>query len=387
MCQLTLGSIPLDMSSGPGLGLERHFSTRPAERIAGGHASVTFRDPSTGTVIVAYGHFDAQDPEHDTMHEFSVTTVTGALLMAWTDLHEPLSTLTRALDGSRGFGALFEALMKESNVVTGTQQADVLDGGGANDILDGGGGDDVLAGGEGDDTLTGGDGDDAIDGGAGTDSVVFAGERAAYRIEYGPDGWRVRAHTGGEGVEGGEGGDHLVGVERLVFADAAYDLVAPSPEVSPAYGASAAFLFDPVFYRLAHAAVGGDASPADALQHYLEDGCHVGCTPNAWFDAAFYAARWGDLAALDLDAGMLFTHYNLYGIWEGRCAAPAFERFDGARYLTDNPDVAAYVDAHLGDFLGSRDNGALAHFLLFGSGEARAAYDLLGAPIDLGYVV
>ena len=345
MCQLDLGSIPLDMLSGRGLGIERYFSDRPAEPTSANHASMTFRDPSTGTLVVVYGHFGEDDAEHGVMHEFSITTASGALLMAWSDLHEPVSTLTRALDGSRDFGALFDALLGESNVITGTQHADV------------------------------------IDGGAGTDSVVFTGARAAYRIEHDVDGWQVHARTGGEGS------DRLVGIERLVFDDAAFDLVAPPQLEMPAYGTSSAFLFDPVFYRLAHASVGDDASPGDALQHYLDEGCFAGCAPNAWFDAAFYAARWHDLAALDLDAGMLFTHYNLYGVWEGRCAAPEFEHFDGARYLADNPDVAAYVDAHLGDFLGSRDNGALAHYLLFGSAEQRAAFDLSGASIDLGYVV
>lgn len=80
-------------------------------------------------------------------------------------------------------------------------------------------------------------------------------------------------------------------------------------------------------------------------------------------------------------------HYNLYGVWEGRSAGPKFDQFDGPRYLAENPDVAAYVNSHLPDFLGSATNGAIAHFLIYGAGESRLAYDLIGQAIDLGYVV
>ncbi|HQP68095.1 MAG TPA: hypothetical protein PK072_15740, partial [Quisquiliibacterium sp.] len=85
---------------------------------------------------------------------------------------------------------------------------------------------------------------------------------------------------------------------------------------------------------------------------------------------------------LALDDATLFLHYNLYGVWEGRSAAPRFESFDGARYLAQNPDVAAYVDGHLADFLGSRSNGALAHYLIYGADEGRVAFDLAGGAID-----
>jgi hypothetical protein len=93
------------------------------------------------------------------------------------------------------------------------------------------------------------------------------------------------------------------------------------------------------------------------------------------------AARWPDLGALGLDDATLFRHYNRFGVWEGRSPGPAFDRFDGERYLRENPDVAAYVDAHLPDFLGSRRNGAIAHFLLYGAPEGRLAYDEAGAPV------
>ncbi len=74
-------------------------------------------------------------------------------------------------------------------------------------------------------------------------------------------------------------------------------------------------------------------------------------------------------------------------MWEGRSAGPAFDHFDGNRYLTDWPDVAAYVDANLPAFLGSRTNGAIAHFIIYGANEQRTAYDTGGALIDMGYIV
>jgi hypothetical protein len=52
-----------------------------------------------------------------------------------------------------------------------------------------------------------------------------------------------------------------------------------------------------------------------------------------------------------------------------------------------HPDVAAYVDSHLPQFLGSRSNGAIAHYVIYGQHELRPAFDLVGQPIDLGYTV
>jgi hypothetical protein len=57
------------------------------------------------------------------------------------------------------------------------------------------------------------------------------------------------------------------------------------------------------------------------------------------------------------------------------------------RDFTDNPDVAAYVDAYIGDFLGSRSNGAIAHDVIYGQHEQRLAFDLVGQPIHLEYSI
>ena len=106
-----------------------------------------------------------------------------------------------------------------------------------------------------------------------------------------------------------------------------------------------------------------------------------------WFDADYYANRWDDLKQLNLTPDILFMHYNLYGVWEGRSAGPMFDRYDGDRYLTDNPDVAAYVDAYVNDFLGSRTNGAIAHYIIYGADEGRVAYDLDGNQIESAILV
>lgn len=123
------------------------------------------------------------------------------------------------------------------------------------------------------------------------------------------------------------------------------------------------------------------------LQHYTNSGAAQGKLPNSWFDANYYKSRWSDLTPLNLDNSTLFQHYNLFGVWEGRSAGPKFDRFDGSRYLSENPDVAAYVDGNLPAFLGSRSNGAIAHFIIYGSSEQRVAYDASGVMIDMGYVV
>ena len=59
-----------------------------------------------------------------------------------------------------------------------------------------------------------------------------------------------------------------------------------------------------------------------------------------------------------------------------------FDHLDGNRYLTANPDVAAYVDANLPAFLGSRINGAIAHFVIYGANEGRTADSVEGLRID-----
>lgn len=92
--------------------------------------------------------------------------------------------------------------------VTGTVQADKLAGGDGNDSLFGDLGNDML---------TGGAGDDTLDGGGGIDMAAYAGASQAYTVQRVP---------GGLTVQGQEGTDSLVRVERVKFSDGimAYDV-------------------------------------------------------------------------------------------------------------------------------------------------------------------
>jgi len=184
-----------------------------------------------------------------------------------------------------------------------------------------------------------------------------------------------------------EGTDELSAMEQLQFSDVSLSLVNLAHARAPEYGQDKGFLFDGVYYLLANQALGATLTLDNALDSYLNTGGAQHLSPNSWFDAAYYAARWPDLAALQLPDATLFVHYNLFGVWEGRSAGPKFDRFDGNRYLAENPDVAGYVDANLPAFLGSRSNGAIAHFIIYGAEELRVAHDTNGAVVDMGYVV
>ena len=261
----------------------------------------------------------------------------------------------------------------------GTDGDDLLEGGAGDDLIEGLAGNDTVAAGAGDDTLVGGAGDDILDGGPGSDTAVFAGARQEYTVQRSGQTLTVSG--------GSDGSDTLSSFEHLQFADQTIGLVPLPTEHPPDYGKDVGFLFDEVYYLLANPDLAGTVTPQDALAHYLGGGAAQGRDPNSWFDPAYYANRWQDLQALNLDDATLFMHYNLFGVWEGRSAGPKFDQFDGNRYLTDWPDVALYVDANVDDFLGSRSNGAIAHFIIYGADEQRLAYDTTGALVDTGYVL
>lgn len=128
------------------------------------------------------------------------------------------------------------------------------------------------------------------------------------------------------------------------------------------------------------------AQPGNAgkslLQHYVDAGAALNLQPSPYFDPKFYAQRWPDLNT-GFDNTDLFAHWVKFGMAEGRAAVLGLNNFNGARYLAENPDVAAYVNAHLPDFLGSVSNGALAHYVKFGASEQRVAFDLSGGTIQL----
>ncbi|HQD81682.1 MAG TPA: hypothetical protein PK929_01325 [Quisquiliibacterium sp.] len=290
----------------------------------------------------------------------------GRFLVVWNDRYA-----TTNADAS-GYSVRAQLFNARGNTHEGTDGADALVAGA---------GDDALFGHAGNDTLTGAGGFDLLNGGLGTDAAAFTSPSGAYRVEHSGTRWLVTHDTGQDGT------DTLVSIEQLRFADKTFELVRPAASGVPAYGAIRDFLFDPVHYLLDNADLVPSVTPATAAQHYFAHGAAEGRAPNAWFDATWYENRWADLRTLHLDDATLFMHYNLYGVWEGRSAGPRFDTFDGTRYLRDNPDVAAYVDAFIGDFLGSRTNGAIAHYVIYGANEQRAAYDLAGTPIPSGYTI
>jgi len=234
------------------------------------------------------------------------------------------------------------------------------------------------------DLIQGSNNNDSIDGGAGTDTQLFTGNLSDYTITYNR---ALGAATVTDRRTSGDGIDSLVNIEKLQFLDRTIDLISPALSSTPSYGKTPSFLFDPVYYLLKNPELIPSVSLSAAYSNYIQTGAAAGEAPNNWFDSTYYASRWSDLKSLNLDAATLFSHYNLYGVWEGRSAGPMFDKFDGTRYLKENPDVAGYVDAYVKDFLGSRINGAIAHYIIYGANESRKAYDTTGQLIEQSFTV
>ncbi|MEP6790257.1 MAG: DUF4214 domain-containing protein [Ramlibacter sp.] len=154
---------------------------------------------------------------------------------------------------------------------TGSAFDDVLLGNAGDNVLSGGAGDDTLDGEGGNDILLGGDGNDhfhvgagsglvAIDGGAGDDTVVFAGQRADYRIGDAHGEVTVSRLADPASVI------TLAGVERVEFSDAALEARAASAPAFQTEGVSgqALRLYKAALDRLPDAS--GLAFQAKALQ-------------------------------------------------------------------------------------------------------------------------
>jgi len=263
--------------------------------------------------------------------------------------------------------------------VRATNQADSVVGNSGSNRLDGLSGNDSLNGQGGDDQLIGGGGGDTIDGAGGTDTAVFSGTISDYFISYNR---ALATATITDQRTNADGTDTLKSIEKLQFSDKTFDLINLPPTGTPGYGKIESFLFDAVYYLLKNPELVPTVTLATAYDNYKSVGAASGDAPNAWFDPVYYANKWADLTPLNLDAATLFQHYNLFGVWEGRSAGPTFDHFDGNKYLSDYPDVAAYVDAYVADFLGSRTNGAIAHYVIYGANEGRVAYDTVGVAID-----
>ena len=220
---------------------------------------------------------------------------------------------------------------------------------------------------------------ESFNGELGIDKLVYSGEVSDYYITI-----DRAAHTATvtNRALGPEAMDNLANFEKFQFGSESFDLFNPVRTEVPMFNTNGTFLFDAAYYLLSHPELAGSLTLSTADDHYLSTGAALGYKPNSWFDPTYYENRWADLKNAHLDDATLFLHYNLYGVWEGRSAGPAFDHYDGARYLRDNPDVAAYVDANVADFLGSRTNGAIAHYVIYGANEGRIAYDISGQEIE-----
>lgn len=82
-----------------------------------------------------------------------------------------------------------------------------------NDTISASSGNEYIRGFGGNDSIQGGAGSDIIDGGSGTDTAVYAGNAASYQITKTANGYTVAG--------GADGGDSLLNVERIRFADKA----------------------------------------------------------------------------------------------------------------------------------------------------------------------
>lgn len=107
------------------------------------------------------------------------------------------------------------------------------------------------------------------------------------------------------------------------------------------------------------------------LQHYIQFGALEGRAPTAWFNADFYRQAYTDLQSMN--ALQLFNHYCNFGFNEGRVPMLNFSNFNGARYLLDNPDVAA---------AGYTTTDAISHYVVYGEYEGRTAYAQNGVVIN-----
>jgi hypothetical protein len=242
----------------------------------------------------------------------------------------------------------------------------------------------IINGTSGNNVLASTSGNDSISAGAGLDIVVYQGTINQYSIQINRAA-KTATVTDSQSVRDGQ--DTLIDVEKMQFGNQVFDLFNLPRSETPTHSKTNSFLFDASYYLMSHPDLAGTVNLQDAFGHYLSTGAANGHNPNMWFDPAYYANRWPDLKPLNLTPDVLFQHYNLFGVWEGRSAGPMFDQYDGNRYLAENPDVGAYVDGNLAAFLGSRSNGAIAHYIIYGADEGRVAFDLNGAQLETAVLI
>jgi hypothetical protein len=103
------------------------------------------------------------------------------------------------------------------DTITGSIKMDRLFGNDGADVLNGAEGDDMINGGAGDDRLWGGVGNDIITGGDGIDTLVLNGLEADYTIQVKKGAGQIIDNQ--PSVDGYDGTDTLIGVERIQFKD------------------------------------------------------------------------------------------------------------------------------------------------------------------------
>ena len=349
----------------------------------------TAYDASAWSLTLSDTHFS--DADTGDVLSYSASLDDGGALPSWLSF-DPATRTFSGTPGSADVGQLaitvtatdldqasatdtFILTITEVNIIYGSDTSETLTGSEGTDRVDAG---------PGDDRIEGLAGDDILNGGNGIDTAVYTGSAAQYTI-------RIDRVNGTATVTDflgqRDGTDSLTGIERLQFGDQTFELLNPARTTVPKFGQANSFLFDPSYYLLSNPDLANGVTMDTAFAHYISAGAEEDRQPNAWFDPVYYASRWDDLKTLNLSPDVLFQHYNLYGVWEGRSAGPMYDRYDGNRYLEDNPDVAAYVDAYVADFLGSRTNGAVAHYLIYGANEGRVAYDLDGSVIPTDFTI
>lgn len=104
-----------------------------------------------------------------------------------------------------------------------------------------------------------------------------------------------------------------------------------------------------------------------AEEHFLQYGANEGRIGNTNFDVTYLRSTYADLSGMT--AAQLYTWYNQYGYAENRVTSSALASFNAAKYLDDNADLGKG---------GVTANSALAHYLMFGVTEGRAAYNTSG---------
>ena len=202
-------------------------------------------------------------------------------------------------------GAIIENAIGGSgnDTITGNAGVNVLIGNAGNDTLNGLDGNDVLEGGEGNDLLIGGLGNDRLEGGLGVDTASFSGARATYTLI---------AYSGALSVLNAaeQERDTLNSVENLQFSD-------------------------------------GSVTSASVSE----------------FQALDYIASHDDLISFGANADRGYSHYILFGFFEGRAA----DTFDGYQYTASYDDLIIH--------LGNSQQAAVNHFISSGYAEGRSRDD------------